>query len=89
MLALIRTWWAAITRSSRVHQEVEAELQFHIDAYAADLMARGVPEEEARRRARVELGRVDTRGRRVAQESPLADLEELAEGYDAVVAPRE
>ena len=77
MLALIRTWWNLITRSSRVHQEVEAELQFHTDAYAADLMERGVPEEEARRRARVELGRVDTQKEKYREAVGLRLFDEL------------
>jgi predicted permease len=77
MLALMRTWWNVITRTSRIHQEVEAELQFHIDAYAADLIARGVPEEEARRRARVELGRVDTQKEKYREAVGLRLFDEL------------
>src|SRR6201999_1175430 len=36
--------------------QVDEELRFHIESYAEDLMARGVPQEEAMRRARAELG---------------------------------
>jgi predicted permease len=35
---------------------MDAELRFHIDAYAAGLLGNGVPREEARRRARIEFG---------------------------------
>ncbi|MHB1938305.1 MAG: ADOP family duplicated permease [Acidobacteriaceae bacterium] len=58
VLSRIRTWWRAILHGTRIGNEVEAELQFHIDTYADDLMRRGVPPEEAARQARVELGRV-------------------------------
>jgi predicted permease len=51
-----RTWWTAITRSEQLSNEIEDELAFHIEAYAADLMQSGIPREEAFRRARIELG---------------------------------
>jgi putative ABC transport system permease protein len=38
--------------------EIDKEIQFHLDARAADLAASGVPEAEARRRARAEFGGV-------------------------------
>ncbi len=58
VLSRIRTWWRAILHGTRIGNEVEAELQFHIDTYADDLVRRGMPPEEAARQARVELGRV-------------------------------
>jgi len=51
-----RTWWKAITRSEQLGSEIEDELAFHVEAYAADLMHSGIPREEAFRRARIELG---------------------------------
>src|SRR4051812_35020176 len=36
------------------------ELQFHLDARAADLVAAGVPRDEARRRARLEFGAAES-----------------------------
>jgi putative ABC transport system permease protein len=36
--------------------EIDAELRFHLDAYAQDLIRTGVPREEAFRRARIEFG---------------------------------
>ena len=38
--------------------ELDRELQFHLDERVADLVGTGIPEEEARRRARLELGGV-------------------------------
>ncbi len=40
---------------------MQSELEFHIESYAADLMRSGLSREEARRRARLELGSVETR----------------------------
>jgi predicted permease len=39
-----------------MEREMEQELRFHIESYAADLMKQGVPREEAMRRARIEFG---------------------------------
>ena len=58
LLRRIATWWKAVSRSEELSAEIEDELAFHIDAYAEDLMGRGVPREEAYRRARAEFGGV-------------------------------
>ena len=50
------TWWEAITRREQLNSEIEDELTFHIEEYAKDLMRSGVSQDEAQRRARVELG---------------------------------
>jgi putative ABC transport system permease protein len=41
-----------------MESEMDAELRFHIEAYADDLAGRGVPREEAMRRAQAEFGAV-------------------------------
>ncbi|MEO8504409.1 MAG: ABC transporter permease [Acidobacteriota bacterium] len=46
---------------SRLEREMEVELQFHIDAYAEDLVRQGMPPTEALRRARIEFGGVEGR----------------------------
>jgi len=58
MLARVRSWWRALTRQSRLEEEMAAEMDSHMERYAADLAARGVEPGEARRRARVEFGSV-------------------------------
>ena len=63
-IATLRCWWRAIIHRSRTGDEIEMEAQFHIDAYAIDLMRTGMPEEEARREARVAFGRADTQRER-------------------------
>ncbi len=48
-----------MTHRSRLDAEMQAELQFHIESYAEDLMRSGVSREEALRRARLELGSIE------------------------------
>jgi predicted permease len=47
-----------MTRRSRLDREMQSELEFHIESYAADLMRGGLSREEAQRRARIELGSI-------------------------------
>jgi predicted permease len=54
-----RSWWLAILLRSRMESEMNAELRFHIEAFAADLARSGVPREEALRRARIEFGGIE------------------------------
>ena len=57
--ARVRSWTQAILRRSRMNDEMDAELRFHIEAYAEDLVRGGVPKAEAMRRARLEFGGID------------------------------
>ena len=75
--ARIRTWWSAIAHGTRVGSEVEAELQFHIDTYTEDLMQRGVPPEEAARRARSELGHPDVQKEKYREAVGLRPFDEI------------
>lgn len=59
LLAPICSWWKALRHRSQTDWEVEAELQFHIDAHAQHLMELGLSQEEALRQAKIEFGRVD------------------------------
>jgi predicted permease len=61
LAARVRSWWRAATHRSRLDAEMQAELEFHIESYAEDLMRQGVAREEAFRRARVELGSLEAR----------------------------
>ena len=54
----IRSWWKALAHRSIHDGEMEAELQLHIESYAADLVREGAKPEEAMRRARIELGSI-------------------------------
>src|SRR5215472_8657110 len=55
----VRSWLRALARRSRMEREMDTELRFHIEAFAEDLVRRGVPREEALRRARIEFGGVE------------------------------
>jgi predicted permease len=53
-LAAIRKRWHSI--APRTHGDVEEEFRSTLDAYQEDLIRQGLPEEEARRKARIDLG---------------------------------
>jgi putative ABC transport system permease protein len=55
----LRSWSRTIFRRSRMESEMDAELRFHIETLAEDLMRGGVPREEAMRRARIEFGGIE------------------------------
>jgi predicted permease len=55
-------WWYAVVQRERTRREVETEFQFHIDSYVEDLVRQGLPEAEAQRQARVQMGRTDRQG---------------------------
>lgn len=50
------TWWQRLLHRSRMEQQLEKELRFHLDRHIADLTARGMTPEEARRQARLAIG---------------------------------
>lgn len=55
----VLSWARAVLRRSRMESEMDAELRFHIEAYAEDLVGRGVARKEAMRQARLEFGGVE------------------------------
>jgi predicted permease len=57
----LRSWWLGLTSRSAVERDMDEELRFHIDTYAADLIRDGVPREEAKRRALAEFGGLELR----------------------------
>jgi macrolide transport system ATP-binding/permease protein len=52
----LKSWLRSILLRSRAEREMDAELRFHLEAYAEDLIRSGVPGDEALRRARIEFG---------------------------------
>ena len=52
----IRSWSRTTFRRSPMENEMDAELRFHIETFAEDLVRGGVSREEAVRRARIEFG---------------------------------
>jgi putative ABC transport system permease protein len=51
-----RSWPRALFRRARAESEMDAELRFHIDSRAGDLLRSGLSRQEALRRARIEFG---------------------------------
>ena len=58
LLAATRKLWRSI--APRTHSDVEEEFRSTLDAYQEDLIRQGLPEEEARRKARIDLGQPAT-----------------------------
>lgn len=58
----IRSWWKALAHRDRTSADASAELQFHIDARADELIRRGATPEQAARQARIEVGQPATQG---------------------------
>lgn len=59
MFARTKSFLNSLFHRSQLERDMQAELSAHIETYADDLIAQGVPSEEARRRARVEFGTVN------------------------------
>ncbi len=74
---MIRSLFRSLTRRARVESDMAAEIQFHIDAFAADLGKRGVPREEALRRARLEFGPIEAKKEECRQSLGLRFFDEL------------
>ncbi|MGB9464640.1 MAG: ABC transporter permease [Candidatus Acidiferrum sp.] len=55
----IRSWIETTLRRSRMEKEMDAELRFHLEAFADDLVHGGASRPEAMRRARIEFGAVE------------------------------
>ena len=50
------TWWQRLWRRSRLEEQLENEMRFHLDQHTADMIAQGHDPAEARRQARLALG---------------------------------
>lgn len=53
------TWWQRLRNRDRLERELDAELRYHFDRHVEDNIRSGMPEAEARRMARLELGGED------------------------------
>src|SRR5262245_1921092 len=49
-------WWNRLLRKTQLEDQLNKELLFHLEQHANDLVALGYSPQEARRRARIELG---------------------------------
>src|SRR5206468_2837986 len=71
-------WLRRLVRRDRIERDLARELDTHLDIHVHHLMATGVPPDEARRRARIELGGVDQVKERVRDARRGAWLDPLA-----------
>ena len=53
------SWWNRLRNRDRLDGELDRELRDHVERQAAEHVRAGLPEDEARRRARVEFGGLD------------------------------
>jgi hypothetical protein len=60
LLAHLRSWLKWIVKPQRLENEMETEVRFHIESYAADLVRSGVSQQEAMRRAHIEFGGIES-----------------------------
>ena len=58
MWARLRSFVTALARREQFEDGLSDEVRFHLDAYAADLIAKGVSRREAHRQARLQFGSV-------------------------------
>jgi putative ABC transport system permease protein len=56
LLAQLRSWLHSLLRRSDLERDMDAELRFHLETCADDLVRAGIPLDEAMRRARREFG---------------------------------
>src|SRR6195256_2313665 len=49
-------WWQRLLRRTKMEEQLEKEMRFHLEQHANELIAGGVSPGEARRRARMALG---------------------------------
>src|SRR5215472_7637963 len=75
LLAAIRELWHSI--APRTPGDVEEEFRSTLDAYQEDLIRQGLPEEEARRKARIDLGRPGVQNETYRQAIGLRLFDEL------------
>ena len=77
VFARLRSLIAGLFRRSHIESDMASELQFHVHARAADLIARGVDANEAMRRARVEFGSFEKYKEEIRGALGLRPLDEL------------
>ena len=61
LIARVKSWIGVSSRRADFEREMQDEMRNHLELYQADLRRRGIPEDEARRRAFAEFGSVDAR----------------------------
>jgi hypothetical protein len=60
LLARFRSWLKWMGNGRRLESEMETEMRFHIESYAAELVRKGMSQQEAMREARIEFGGIES-----------------------------
>jgi predicted permease len=60
LLTRFLSWLKWMVKGQRLEREMESEAQFHLESYAADLMRKGLSQQEAMRKARIEFGGIES-----------------------------
>ena len=74
-----RSWLRTTVRRSRMESEMDAELRFHIEKFAEDLVRGGLSRQEAMRRARMEFGGIERAKEECRESRGVTFLESLAQ----------
>ena len=59
-LTRFRSWLKWMVQGQRLESEMETEVRFHIESRAADLVRKGLSQQEATRQARIEFGGIES-----------------------------
>jgi predicted permease len=54
------SWLKWMVKGQRLESEMETEVHFHLQSYAADLVRKGLSQQEAMRQARIEFGGIES-----------------------------
>jgi predicted permease len=60
LTARFRSWLKWIVKGRRLESEMETEVRFHIESRAADLVRKGLSQQEAMRQSRIEFGGIES-----------------------------
>src|ERR1700728_4867043 len=60
LLARFFSWLKWMVKGQRLESEMETEVRFHIESRAADLVRKGLSQQEAMRQARIEFGGIES-----------------------------
>ena len=74
-----RSWLLTTLGRSRMESEMDAELRFHIEKFAEDLVRGGLSRQEAMRRARMEFGGIERAKEECRESRGVTFLESLAQ----------
>jgi predicted permease len=60
LLTRFLSWLKWMVKGQRLESEMETEVHFHLESYAADLVRKGLSQQEAMRKARIEFGGIES-----------------------------